>query len=67
MRLMSLVIVMFSFLAGFALVTPSRAAERALETVAVVDQERSLGRWYEVGYDPARLNRTLQFAAGDSQ
>jgi lipocalin len=67
MRLMSLVIVMFSLLAGFASVTPSRAAERPLETVASVDLNRDLGRWYEAAHDPARLNRTLQSASGDAE
>jgi len=48
MRLMSLVFVMFAFLAGFALVAPSRAADKPLETVASVDLDRYLGRWYEI-------------------
>lgn len=52
MRLMSLVIVMFSFLAGFALVTPSRAAERPLETVARAGE--FLERVNQLPYRPGR-------------
>ena len=37
MRLMSLVFVMFAFLAGFALVAPSRAADKPLEWVVSVE------------------------------
>jgi lipocalin len=57
---------MFTVLTGFAMVAPGRAAERPLETVDSVDLERYLGRWYEMGYVPARLNRTPQPAAGDA-
>jgi apolipoprotein D and lipocalin family protein len=65
MRLMSLVIVMFSFLAGFALVTPSRAAEQPLETVAVVDLDRYLGRWYEIASYPAWFQKGCTATTAD--
>ena len=53
MRLMSLVIVMFTFLAGFAMVAPSRANDKPLQTVDFVDLDRYLGRWYEIASYPA--------------
>jgi apolipoprotein D and lipocalin family protein len=53
MRLMSLVFVMFTFLAGFALVTTSRAADKPLEVVESVDLDRYLGLWYEIASYPA--------------
>jgi apolipoprotein D and lipocalin family protein len=50
---MLLVFVMFTFLSGFALVEPTRAAdEQPLETVDSVDLERYLGRWYEIASYP---------------
>jgi len=53
MRLMLLVFVMFTFLSGFAMVAPTRAAdEQPLETVDSVDLERYLGRWYEIASYP---------------
>jgi apolipoprotein D and lipocalin family protein len=65
MRLMPLVIAMFTFLAGFALVAPSRAADRPLETVGSVDLERYLGRWYEIASYPAWFQKGCTATTAD--
>jgi apolipoprotein D and lipocalin family protein len=65
MRLMSLVFVMFAFLAGFALVAPSRAADKPLETVASVDLDRYLGRWYEIASYPAWFQKNCTGVTAD--
>lgn len=65
MRLMSLVFVMFAFLAGFALVAPSRAADKPLETVASVDLDRYLGRWYEIASYPAWFQKNCTAVTAD--
>ena len=65
MRWLSLLIVMFSFLAGFALVTPSRAADKPLQTVGAVDLERYLGRWYEIARYPAWFQRNCTAVTAD--
>ncbi len=65
MRLMSLVFVMFAFLAGFAMVAPSRAADKPLETVASVDLERYLGRWYEIASYPAWFQKNCTAVTAD--
>ena len=65
MRLMSLVIVMFAFLSGFALVAPGRAADRPLETVASVDLDRYLGRWFEIASYPAWFQKGCTATTAD--
>ena len=65
MRLMSLVFVMFAFLAGFALVAPSRAADKPLETVPLVDLDRYLGRWYEIASYPAWFQKNCTAVTAD--
>lgn len=66
MRLMSLVIVMFTFLAGFALVAPSRAADAPpLEVVTSVDLDRYLGRWYEIASYPAWFQKECTATTAD--
>jgi apolipoprotein D and lipocalin family protein len=65
MRLMSLVFVMFTFLVGFALVAPSRAADKPLETVASVDLDRYLGRWYEIASYPAWFQKNCTAVTAD--
>ncbi len=65
MRLMSLVFVMFTFLAGFAMVAPSRAADKPLETVASVDLERYLGLWYEIASYPAWFQKNCTAVTAD--
>ncbi len=65
MRFMSLVVVMFAFLTGFALVAPSRAADKLLEVVDSVDLERYLGRWYEIASYPAWFQRNCTATTAD--
>jgi len=65
MRFMSLVIVMFTFLTGFALVAPSRAAEKPLEVVDSVDLDRYLGRWYEIASYPAWFQKNCTAVTAD--
>jgi apolipoprotein D and lipocalin family protein len=66
MRLMSLVVVMFTFLAGFALVAPSRAADAPpLRTVPSVDLDRYLGRWYEIASYPAWFQKECTATTAD--
>ncbi len=66
MRLMSLVFVMFTFLAGFALVAPSRAADAPpLEVVDSVDLDRYLGRWYEIASYPAWFQKDCTATTAD--
>jgi apolipoprotein D and lipocalin family protein len=65
MRLVPLVLAMFSFLVGFAMVAPGRAAERPLQTVASVDLERYLGRWYEVASYPAWFQKGCTATTAD--
>ena len=66
MRLMSLVFVMFTFLAGFALVAPSRAADAPpLEVVKSVDLDRYLGRWYEIASYPAWFQKNCTAVTAD--
>jgi apolipoprotein D and lipocalin family protein len=65
MRLMSLVIVMFTFLAGFAMVAPSRANDKPLQTVDFVDLDRYLGRWYEIASYPAWFQKNCTATTAD--
>lgn len=65
MRLMPLVFAMFAFLIGFALVAPSRAAEKELQTVASVDLDRYLGRWYEIASYPAWFQKNCTATTAD--
>ena len=66
MRLMSLAIVIFTFLAGFALVAPSRAADAPpLEVVDSVDLDRYLGRWYEIASYPAWFQKNCTAVTAD--
>ena len=65
MRFMSLVVVMFAFLAGFALVAPSRAADKPLEVVDSVDLERYLGRWYEIASYPMYFQKGCTATTAD--
>jgi len=66
MRLMSLVFVMFTFLAGFALVAPSRAADAPpLEVVDSVDLDRYLGLWYEIASYPAWFQKNCTAVTAD--
>ena len=65
MRFMSLVVVMLTFLAGFALVAPSRAADKPLEVVDSVDLDRYLGRWYEIASYPAWFQKNCTAVTAD--
>ncbi len=65
MRFMSLVVVMIAFLAGFALVAPSRAADKPLEVVDSVDLERYLGRWYEIASYPMYFQKGCTATTAD--
>jgi apolipoprotein D and lipocalin family protein len=65
MRFMSFVVVMFTFLSGFALVAPSRAADKPLEVVDSVDLDRYLGRWYEIASYPAWFQRNCTAVTAD--
>lgn len=65
MRLMSMVVVMFVLLIGFALVAPSRAAEKPLRTVASVDLDRYLGRWFEIASYPAWFQKNCTAVTAD--
>ena len=65
MRFISLVVVMFAFLTGSALVAPSRAADKPLEVVESVDLERYLGRWYEIASYPAWFQRNCTATTAD--
>jgi apolipoprotein D and lipocalin family protein len=66
MRLMSLVVVMFTLLAGFALVAPSRAADAPpLEVVGSVDLDNYLGRWYEIASYPAWFQKNCTATTAD--
>lgn len=65
MRLVPVVIVLFTFLSGFALVAPGRAADKPLETVSSVDLDRYLGRWYEVASFPAWFQRGCTATTAD--
>lgn len=66
MRLMSLVFVMFAFLAGFALVAPSRADDAPpLVVVDSVDLDRYLGRWYEIASYPAWFQKNCTAVTAD--
>jgi apolipoprotein D and lipocalin family protein len=65
MRFLSLVIVMFAFLAGFALVAPSRADDKPLEVVDAVDLERYLGRWYEIASYPMYFQKGCTATTAD--
>ena len=65
MRLMSLVLVLFTFLVGFAMVAPSRAADTPLEVVESVDLDRYLGRWYEIASYPAWFQKNCTAVTAD--
>jgi apolipoprotein D and lipocalin family protein len=65
MRWLSLLMFMFTFLAGFALVAPSRAADKPLQTVDSVDLERYLGRWYEIASYPMFFQRGCTATTAD--
>jgi apolipoprotein D and lipocalin family protein len=65
MRLMSLVVLMFTFLAGFALVALSRTADKPLEVVDSVDLDRYLGRWYEIASYPMFFQRGCTATTAD--
>jgi apolipoprotein D and lipocalin family protein len=65
MRFMSLVVLMFTFLAGLALVAPSRAADKPLEVVDSVDLDRYLGRWYEIASYPMFFQRGCTATTAD--
>jgi apolipoprotein D and lipocalin family protein len=65
MRWMSLVLALFTFLAGFAMVAPSRAADTPLEVVESVDLDRYLGRWYEIASYPAWFQKNCTAVTAD--
>ena len=66
MRFPSLVLLIFTFLAGFALGTPSRAADAPpLEVVPSVDLDRYLGRWYEIASYPAWFQKNCTATTAD--
>ena len=65
MRWMSLVLALFTYLAGFAMVAPSRAADTPLEVVESVDLDRYLGRWYEIASYPAWFQKNCTAVTAD--